>query len=94
MSTYRSAIAYFDIVLDRYHDSDYADDALLGKATALRERHDYTAALDAVNLFFQKYPSSGLKKDAETLKSNIEEDIAAPKPVRKKSVGLSTNAGQ
>ena len=43
----------FDIVLDRYHDSDYADDALLGKAMALRERHDYTAALDAVNLFFR-----------------------------------------
>jgi len=91
---YRSAIAYFDLVLDRYHDSDYADDAMLGKAMALRERHDYTAALDAINLFFQKYPSSSLKNDAETLKSNIEADLAAPKPVRKKSVGLSTNASQ
>ena len=91
---YKSAISYFDLVLDRYHDSDYADDALLGKARALRERHDYTAALDAINLFFQKYPSSDLKNDAETLKSNIEADIAAPKPAPKKSVGLSTNTGQ
>jgi len=91
---YKSAIAYFDLVLDRYHDSDYADDALLGKALALRGRHDYTAALDAINLFFQKYPSSVLKNDAETLKSNIEADIAAPKPVLKKPVGLSTNTAQ
>jgi len=91
---YKSAIAYFDVVLDRYHDSDYADEALLGKALALRERHDYAAALDALNLFFQKYPSSNLKQDAETLKSNIEADMAAPKPVQKKSSGLSSNAGQ
>ena len=91
---YKSAIAYFDLVLDRYHDSDYADDALLGKALALRERRDYTAALEVINLFLQKYPSSDLKKDAEMLKSNIEADIAAPKPAAKKSVGLSTNTGQ
>ncbi|HTY11661.1 MAG TPA: outer membrane protein assembly factor BamD [Bacteroidota bacterium] len=91
---FKSAIAYFDLVLDRYHDSDYADDALLGKATALRERHDYAAALDAVNLFFQKYPASRLKSDAETLKAAIEADLAAPKPAPKKSMGLSTNTGQ
>ncbi len=91
---YKSAIAYFDLVLDRYHDSDYADDALLGKALALRERHNYTAALDAINLFFQKYPMSDRKKEAEELKSSIEADIAAPKPIPKKSPGFSTNAGQ
>lgn len=91
---FRSAIAYFDVVLDRYHDSDYADDALLGKAAALRARHDYSAALDAIALFFQKYPTSKLKSDAETLKSDIETDLAAPKPSSKKSPGLSTNTAQ
>ena len=85
---------YFDVVLDRYHDSDYADDALLGKAAALRARHDYSAALDAIALFFQKYPASKLKTDAETLKSDIKVEMAAPKPTPKKSPGLSTNTAQ
>ncbi|MGA7159539.1 MAG: outer membrane protein assembly factor BamD [Bacteroidota bacterium] len=91
---YKAAIEYFDVVLDRYHDSDYADDALLGKALALRERRDYAKALEAINLFFQKYPSSDLKKDAEALKTRIEADLAAPKPVQRKSPGFSTNAAQ
>ncbi len=91
---YKSAIAYFDVVLDRYHDSEFADDALLGKAAALRARHDYSAALDAIALFFQKYPASKLKSDAESLKTDIESDMAVPKPSPKKSPGLSSNTVQ
>lgn len=87
---YKAAVAYFDNVMDRYHDTQYADDALLWKARALRERHDYSGALDAVNLFFDKYPSSGLKVEAETLKADIEADIASGKATPKKAPGLST----
>ncbi len=91
---YKSAIAYFDVVLDRYHDSEYADDAMLGKAVALRARRDYAAALDVIALFLEKYPSSSLKNDALILKSGIEADMAAPKPQPKKSAGLSSKTGQ
>ncbi len=91
---YKSAIVYFDLVLDRYHDSDYADDAMLGKAMALRQRRDYVSALETINLFFQKYPLSNLKKNAESVKSSIEAAMAASKPALKRSSGFSTNAVQ
>lgn len=86
---YRAAIQYFDIVLDRYHDTDYADDALLGKAEALHQRHDKAGALEAIGLFYQKYPSSNLKPDVDLLKAQIESEKTEPP---KKNPGLSTSA--
>ena len=87
---FKAAITYFDNVLEHYHDTEYADDALFGKARALRERHDYAGALDAIALFFQKYPSSDLKAEVEALKTNVEHDISTNKASPKKSDGLST----
>ena len=87
---YRAAITYFDIVLDRYHDSRYADNALFGKAQALRERHDDAGALQAINLFYLKYPTSDLKPDVDALKARIEADPSKPNTVPEKSLGLST----
>ena len=91
---YKAAITYFDNVLDRFHDTEYADDALLGKAHAMRERRDYAGALDAISLFLQKYPNSDLKYDVEALKLEVEEDLLDGKAVTKKSPGLSTKADQ
>lgn len=87
---YKAAIVYFDNVLDRYHDSQYADDALLGKARALRERHDDAGALVAINLFYQKYPSSELKPDVDALKAEIESELSNTHGAPQKPVGLST----
>jgi len=87
---YKAAIAYFDIVLDRYHDSQYADDALFGKARACRQRHDDASALDAINMFYQKYPSSSLKPDVDALKADI---LSSPSKIpvqREHQVGIST----
>ena len=87
---FKAAIAYFDNVLDRYHDSQYADDALLGKARALRERHDDAGALDAIKLFYQKYPSSDLKPDVDDLKTKVESELSSTRRAPQKPVGLST----
>jgi outer membrane protein assembly factor BamD len=87
---YKAAIAYFDIVLDRYHDSQYADDALLGKARALRQRHDDAAAMEAIKLFYQKYPSSNLKADVDALKTEIQTDPSKTPVPHEHQVGLST----
>jgi len=87
---YKAAIAYFDIVLDRYHDSQYADDALFGKARACRQRHDDAAALEAINLFYQKYPSSNLRADVDALKAEIKASPSKTPVQREHQVGLST----
>ena len=87
---FKAAITYFDNVLEHYHDTEYADDALLGKARALRERHDYAGALDAIALFFQKYASSDLKAEVDELKTAVEQDMINTKASPKKSDGLST----
>jgi len=94
MEFYKAAIAYFDNVMERFHDSEYADDALLGKARAMNARRDYAGALDAVRLFLDKYPENDLKKDVESLKSDIEENIANAKAAPKASPGLSTQSAQ
>lgn len=88
---YKSAIAYFDNVMDRYHDSEYADDALLGKARAMRERHDLAGALDAINLFYQKYPASDLLPVVNSLKSDITTEMANAPPPSQKTAGLSSS---
>lgn len=90
---YKAAITYFDNVLDRFHDTEFADDALLGKARAMRDRGDFAGALDAINLFFQKYPASDLKNEVDALKSDVEQDIARGKTAPRKSAGLSTKGG-
>jgi outer membrane protein assembly factor BamD len=91
---YKAAIAYFDNVMERFHDSEYADDALLGKARAMRDRRDYAGALDAIHLFLEKYPASDLKNEIESLKSEVEEDIANAKVPPKASSGLTTKNAQ
>lgn len=91
---YKAAITYFDNVLERYHDTEYADDALLGKARAMRERRDFDGALEVINLFLAKYPSSELRAEVESLKTEVEEDIASGRIHTKKSQGLSTRTDQ
>jgi outer membrane protein assembly factor BamD len=91
---YKAAIAYFDNVMERFHDSEYADDALLGKALAMRDRRDYAGALDAIHLFLEKYPASDLKKEIESLKLEVEEDVVNAKVKPKASPGLTTKNAQ
>lgn len=91
---YKAAIAYFDNVMERFHDSEYADDALLGKILAMRDRRDYSGALDAIRLFLEKYPASELHKEVESLKTEVEADIANAKPMPKASSGLTTKNAQ
>jgi len=77
MGYYRSAAYYFDIVLNKYHDTYYAEPALLKKAEALYNRKMYSEADETVRLFIEKYASSSRLKDALSLQSKIKAGIAA-----------------
>lgn len=71
---YRAAIVYFDYVLEHYHDTEYADEAMLGKARAQYGRHDYDGALATLKSFADRFPSSGLRQDAEKLRKEVLKD--------------------
>ena len=83
MEYYRAATVSFDYVLEKYHDTPYAEPALLKKAQALYARRRYRDARDIARRFLEKYPSSSFRETAESLLKNaqdgIEEESKAPK---------------
>jgi outer membrane protein assembly factor BamD len=60
MMEFNSSIIYYDIVLERYYDTEFADDALLGKALSYMEMEDYEAAKEILLSFKDKFPKSEL----------------------------------
>ncbi len=86
MEYYKAAAYYFDLVLDKYHDTQYAEPALLKKAEALINRKKYADAKEAVSKFLEKYPSSTLKSNAEKLNSDIEAGLLDEKTNKQKAL--------
>lgn len=71
MEYFKSAVTSFDYVLEKYHDSPYAEQAQLKKAEAMLRRNRIADARAAIEKFFEKYPNSTWKKDAEDLRNDI-----------------------
>jgi outer membrane protein assembly factor BamD len=84
MEYYKAATYYFDVVLDKYHDTQYAEPALLKKAEALSNRKKYTEAKEALEKFKEKYPASALKSDADKLNADIEAGLRSEKTKKPK----------
>jgi outer membrane protein assembly factor BamD len=84
MEYYKAATYYFDLVLEKYHDTQYAEPALLKKAEALTKRKKYADAKEAVNKFLAKYPTSTMKSDADRLCADIETKIIEDKAQKQK----------
>jgi len=86
MAYYRAATLSFDFVLEKYHDTPYAEPALLKKAESLLARKRYSEARDVSQRFLEKYPSSTLRSNAETVledsRDALEEE--GKKPVTQK----------
>lgn len=76
MEYYRAAAYYFDLVLEKYHDTPYAEPAQLKKAEAMMNRKKYPEAQNELNKFFVKYSHSDLLADAEKLKIELKSRIA------------------
>jgi outer membrane protein assembly factor BamD len=85
MEYYKAAAYYFDVVLDKYHDTKYAEPALFKKAEALCNRKKYSEAKETLEKFKEKYPMSELKSDADKLNSDIESGLATEKTKKPKT---------
>ncbi len=69
---YRAAVVYYDVVLEKYHDSNVADKAALGKVKALIKRHKKEEARTALKDFFASFPHSTLNDEANKLARTLD----------------------
>ena len=90
MEYYKAATYYFDVVLDKYHDTHYAEPAMLKKAQALTNRKKYIEAKETVDKFYLKYPSSTLIAEAQQLQTEIESKRIEDEQ-KQKSIQLKQN---
>jgi outer membrane protein assembly factor BamD len=60
MREFRSSIIYYDIILERYYDTDFADNALYGKALAYLNLNEFKRAKEELLVFKDKFPDSKL----------------------------------
>lgn len=67
MSYNKAATYYFDLVLEKYHDTPFAEPAHVRKAEALMNRKRFDEAEMVLARFLDRYPSSGLRPEAEQL---------------------------
>ena len=66
-----AALIYYDYVLKDYFDSQYADDALLGKITVLVNKKKYDLAREEIKRFEELFSSSSLLGSVHSLKNKI-----------------------
>jgi outer membrane protein assembly factor BamD len=77
MEFYRAAIFYFDDVIEKYHDTEYAPLSSIDKVELLIGRNHYTEAAAEAKRFMERYPNSVLRGRMETLKKNIDEELSS-----------------
>jgi outer membrane protein assembly factor BamD len=58
LSYYRAAGVYYDFVIQKYHDTPYAEPAHLGKIRTLLSRNRPAEAAAEIDRFIEKYPDS------------------------------------
>jgi len=73
MGRLSSSIIYYDIVLESYYDSEWADEALYGKAVVYFSMEEYSKAKEELMEFKTKFPGSNIMQKVD----NKLLDIAA-----------------
>ncbi len=72
LENYKSALLYYDRVLDQYYTTPYADDALVAKIRILIMKKRVIEAQKAMDLFYKKFSDSPLKPNVDNMKSTME----------------------
>jgi outer membrane protein assembly factor BamD len=72
---YKAATIYFSNVIEKYHDSPYAERAYVGKIRALTERNRYKEAHQEVLKFFERYPTSPYSSVVKDLEITISKEL-------------------
>lgn len=75
MEYYRAAILSYDVVIEKFHDTDYAPLAYLDKADLLVRRLRFREAEGIIKEFKSKYPNSVLRSRADGILEKIKEEL-------------------
>jgi outer membrane protein assembly factor BamD len=94
MDYYKAAIVYFENVLEKYHDTPYAELAQLKKSEALSLRKKYTDAMMEMGVFYKKYPNSQHKEEADQLLGELKQRIADQKAEEEKNLKKAAQSPQ
>jgi outer membrane protein assembly factor BamD len=70
----KAALYYFDLVLEKYHDTPYAELAQLRKAEALFNRKKFAEARSEMSKFIAKFPASAHRLEADGLRARIDKE--------------------
>jgi outer membrane protein assembly factor BamD len=74
MEYYKAAIVYYDDVIDRYHDTEFAPVAYLDKAELLLGRRRYREARETLEAFTSRFPQSVLQSRADDLRKKLDRE--------------------
>ena len=75
MQDFKSAVFYFEDVIEKYHDTDYAPLSYLGKVEVLLTRKKYEEARTTLQSFYDRFPNSVLKSRADSLKKQVDNEL-------------------
>lgn len=67
MGYYKAAIVYYDDVIERYHDTEFAPRSYLGKAAVLIERKRYEDARREILKYKERFPEASMREADELL---------------------------
>jgi len=76
----KAATYYFDLVLEKYHDTPFAEPATYHKAEALMKRRKFSEAEGVLSRFLEKYPGSAMFGDAKKLLESARESSGNGSP--------------
>jgi len=74
LERYKAAMRYFDDVIEKYHDTEYAPLAYLDKVEVLIDRRRYLEARDELSRFMTRYPNSVFRRRADQLQQRLQEE--------------------
>jgi len=75
MRYYRAATRYYGIVIEQYHDTEYAESAHVGMVEALMAREMYDEANETIQQFHRRFPNSDKRSRMETLQQRIVAEL-------------------
>jgi outer membrane protein assembly factor BamD len=85
MEYYKASVYYFDLILDKYYDTEFAEPAFFKKVQSLYLRGKYSEAARELDNFVKKYPASSFMSDVPKLREDIKSGIVLAEAAAKKA---------
>lgn len=70
----RAAITYYDMVIDEYSDTEFCEQAYLGKMELLIKSKKFTDARTLAETYLKRYPAGRFRADISALESQTPKD--------------------